>query len=105
MKKLSPTIGNWYKDLQTNQLFEVIDWDPSTRLIELQYLDGELTEYDLDGWEELRLLEVEAPEDWRTPYELDADDRLDPDLPAHPEDWNNPLSAIEPDTILGIEDN
>ncbi len=104
MKMLSPVIGGWYKDLQSNALFEVIDWDPTTLTIETQYLDGEVSEYDLDAWREMRLQHAEAPEDWRAAFELDDEDLLDPDLPMHPEDWNSPLNSIEPDTMYGVED-
>ena len=61
MKMLSPVVGGWYKDLQTNALFEVIDWDPTTLTIETQYLDGEVSEYDLDAWREMLLQRAEAP--------------------------------------------
>lgn len=104
MKMLSPEIGNWYKDMQTHALFEVVDWDPSSLTIELQYLDGEVAEFDLDAWREMTLTEVAPPEDWRTPFELDDDDMLDPDMPLHPEDWGNPVNAIEPDAMYGVED-
>ena len=104
MKMLTPLIGEWYKDTESEALFEVIDWDPSTLTIELQYLDGEVAEYDLDGWRELHLQKVAAPEDWRNPFELDDEDMLDPDLPYHPEEWNSPLNFMEPDTMYGVED-
>ncbi len=104
MKMLSPEIGGWYKDLQTNALFEVVNWDPSTLTIETQYLDGEVSEYDLDAWRELRLNNAAAPEDWRTPFELDHEDALDPDAPIHPEQWENPVSIMEPEYMRGVED-
>ena len=104
MKMLSPVVGGWFKDLQSHAIFEVVDWDPATLTIELQYLDGEVSEYDLDAWREMLLQHVEAPEDWRAAFELDGDDKLDPDLPMHPEDWGNPLNSIEPDTMYGVED-
>ncbi len=104
MKMLSPVVGGWYKDLQSNAMFEVVAWDPAAHLIETQYLDGEVAEYDLDAWRELTLQRAEAPEDWRTPFELDDDDGVDPDLPFHPEDWNSPLNYIEPDIMYGVED-
>ena len=104
MKMLSPVVGGWYKDLQSNMLFEVVAWDPEDHTIEAQYLDGEVTEYDLDAWRQLLLQRVEAPEDWRTAFELDDEENIDPDLPFHPEDWNSPLNSIEPDTMYGVED-
>ncbi|MEZ5502603.1 MAG: DUF6763 family protein [Halioglobus sp.] len=104
MKMLSPVVGAWYRDIQTRELFEVIDWDPTTFNIETQYLDGEVSEYDLDAWREMLLEEAEAPEDWRAAFELDDDDALDPDLPMHPEDWASPVASIEPDVMYGVED-
>ena len=104
MKMLSPVVGGWYKDLQSDALFEVVDWDPANLTIETQYLDGEVAEYDLDAWREMRLERAEAPEDWRAAFELDDEDLLDPDQPFHPEDWNNPLNVIEPETMYGVED-
>ncbi len=104
MKMLSPTVGGWYKDLETHELFEVVAWDAATLTIEAQFLDGEITEYDLDAWRQLKLSEAEPPEDWRGPFELDDEDNLDPDDPFHPEDWNNPLSMIEPDAMYGVEE-
>jgi hypothetical protein len=104
MKMLSPVAGAWYRDIQTQAIFEVIDWDPSTLIIETQYLDGEISEYDLDAWREMSLETIEASEDWRSPFELDDEDMLDPDLPMQPQDWASPVNSIEPDTMYGVED-
>ncbi|MBA6412106.1 hypothetical protein H2508_03170 [Parahaliea sp. F7430] len=104
MKMLSPTVGGWYKDLETHELFEVVAWDSATLSIEAQFFDGEVTEYDLDTWRQLKLREIEPPEDWRSPFELDDEDRLDPDLPHQPLEWNSPVNTIEPDAMYGVED-
>ena len=104
MKMLSPVVGTWYRDIQTQAIFEVIDWDPATLIIETQYLDGEVSEHDLDAWREMLLESIEAQEDWRSPFELDDDDLLDPDSPMHPQDWASPVNSIEPDTMYGVED-
>jgi len=104
MKMLSPVVGAWYKDLQTHELFEVSDWDTTSLTIETQYLDGEVSEYDLDAWRQMPLEKIEPPEDWRAAFELDDDDLLDPDMPMHPEDWGSPVNSIEPDAMVGVED-
>ncbi|PLW82538.1 hypothetical protein CWI75_10525 [Kineobactrum sediminis] len=104
MHILDPIIGAWYKDRDTNTLFEVVAWDPSAETIEAQHLDGEITEYDLETWQQMALQKAEAPEDWRTSYELPREDALDPDTPLHPEQWNSPLTTIEPDSLYGAED-
>jgi hypothetical protein len=104
MKMQYPVVGKWYKDVQIDALFEVVDWDPDAQTIEIQYLDGEVAEFELDSWREMRPQRVEAPEDWRTAFELDDDDLVDPDMPLHPEDWNSPLNFIESETMYGVED-
>ena len=104
MKLLGPKVGEWYKDIQTGDEFEVVAWDPEKLLVEIQHIDGEVNEYDLDSWRELLLVAIEEPEDWRNPFELDDDDYLDPDLPFHPEDWSGPLAGIEPEFMSGVED-
>jgi len=104
MKQTGPRVGAWYQDLQTNAIFEVVASDPDQSTVECQYIDGEVTDYDMDSWRELLLVEVEEPEDWRNAYELDAEESSDPDLPFHPEDWSGPLSNIEPEFMNGVEE-
>ena len=72
MKMLSHVVGGWYKDVQSDALFEVVDWDPDDLTIETQYLDGEVAEYDLETWREMHLVRAEAPEDWRAAFETMA---------------------------------
>lgn len=104
MNQQRPTIGQWYQDVQNRALFEVVAVDDHAGTIEVQYLDGEIAEFDQEGWRELPLVPAEEPEDWRMPFELSAEDSADTDLPLHPIDWSSPLSRIEPDTALGVED-
>ena len=104
MKMQQPVVGRWYKDVQIDALFEVVEWDPQSLNIEIQYLDGEVAEFDLDAWREMLPQQAAAPEDWRSAFELDDEDMLDPDLPFHPEDWGSPLNSIEPDAMYGVED-
>mgnify|MGYP006423907729 CR=1 FL=1 len=100
-----PLIGRWYKELDTGALFEVVAWDHRAQAAEVQFLDGEIAEFDRDTWNALTLAYAAEPEDWRTPFELSGEDGIDPDLPLHPQDWNNPLNSIEPDTLWGLEDS
>jgi len=102
---LSPSIGAWYQDVETGALFEVVAWDHSARTIETQFFDGEVAQYDLEVWRTLPLQSAEAPEDWRAPFEMDGEEGQDPDQPYHPEAWGSPLSTIEPDAMLGVEDD
>ncbi len=103
MASLRPQVGNWYKDLEIGQLFEVVAVDDDT--IETQLLEGELCEYDMESWQQLQLESVEEPEDWREAFELSDDDyRVWDDSNAARDNWNNPLSEIETDVVNGILD-
>ena len=98
-----PAIGQWYKEADSGGLFEVVALDDSGGTIEVQYLDGEIAEFDLESWGELTLLPAVEPEDWRTAYELSDEDGIDPDQPQHP-DRGNPVHSIEPDALWERED-
>lgn len=104
MKSTSPQVGNWYKEIQQGLIFEVVAVDENTRTIETQLIDGAVTEYDLENWNEILLEEVEEPEDWRNAYELSSEDFLNPDDTIYPEDWNGPVSMIETDIVNGMLD-
>ena len=81
MKTPAPTIGDWYKDLQSGAVFEVVAWDAAGQTVEIQHIDGEVSEVELDTWRVMLTVGIEAPEDWRTAYELDDELSGDPDLP------------------------
>lgn len=78
-----PVIGRWYKDVENNLTFSVVAIDEDGDLIEVQYVNGDIGEYDNDSWYNSTFDYVEAPEDWSAPYdELEADDLgySDPDV-------------------------
>ncbi|HAS87419.1 MAG TPA: hypothetical protein DCS31_11625 [Candidatus Competibacteraceae bacterium] len=75
MSDVDPIIGNWYRNEETGDDFEVVAIDEDAQTIEIQYFEGELEELDLDAWYELPIEAIEAPEDWSGPYdEMEADD-------------------------------
>ena len=75
MSDVDPIIGNWYRNQETGNDFEVVALDEDAQTIEIQYFDGELEELDLDAWYELAIESIEAPEDWSGPFdELESDD-------------------------------
>lgn len=105
MNTLTPQVGCWYKELQQGAMFEVVAVDEIEQTVETQMIDGAVTEYDFDSWDQLVLEEIEEPEDWRDAYELSSEDYMDPDATIYPEDWNSPLATIESDTIYGVLDD
>jgi|GEM_PF-1593188 len=54
-----PEIGSWYRDIQ-NRLFEVIALEDEDT-IEVQYYDGDITEYDRESWDLLCVNIVSEP--------------------------------------------
>ncbi|MDG4550314.1 MAG: hypothetical protein P9F19_13095 [Candidatus Contendobacter sp.] len=75
MSDVDPIIGNWYRNQETGNDFEVVALDEDAQTIEIQYFDGELEELELDTWYELPIDAIEAPEDWSGPFDdMDVDD-------------------------------
>jgi hypothetical protein len=82
----------------------VVAFDDEEGTVEIQHLDGEIEEYDLDSWRDMRLGDIAPPEDWRSGFQLSQEDAPDPDQAMHPDDWSGALNQIEPDQI-GLEDD
>ena len=100
-----PVIGAWYQDATEDQIFEVVAIDEQAALVEIQYLDGEVSELDFETWQQMLLLSAKPPEDWRASYELSNEDSSMMDDIFIPENWNDPLSDLDSDTIYGLDDN
>ncbi|HAS52600.1 MAG TPA: hypothetical protein DCS21_13010 [Gammaproteobacteria bacterium] len=77
MSDVDPIIGNWYRNQETGNDFEVVALDEDAQTIEIQYFDGEVEELDLDAWYELPMDAIEAPEEWSGPFDSAGGD--DPD--------------------------
>ena len=83
-----PVIDRWYKDVENNLTFTVVAIEEDNELIEVQYLNGDIGEYDKDTWYNSTFDYIETPEDWSAPYdELETDDLgyTDPDLHNGPD--------------------
>ena len=55
----NPEVGLWYRDID-NRLFEVVALE-SEDAIEVQYYDGDVTEYDRESWDLLCVNVVSEP--------------------------------------------
>ncbi len=90
-----PRIGSWYEDVQ-NRRFEVVAFDEDTDLLEVQYFDGAVTEFELSDWPDAVLAEIAPPEDFGGAFDdLVADDLGDTERPRRPEDWDGPWNEID----------
>jgi hypothetical protein len=83
-RDFDPTPGQWYEDLDQDEVFKVVSVDPDEFQVRIQWLDGEYEDLDLDSWNELDLELAEEPEGWvDDAAELDDEDEDDLD----DEDW------------------
>ena len=83
-----PVIGRWYKDVENNLTFTVVAIEEDNDFIEVQYINGDIGEYDNDTWYNSTFDYIEAPEDWSAPYDdLEPDDLCysDPDIHDGPD--------------------
>lgn len=87
-------IGDWFKTVDGDNL-EIVAYDPDEGVVEVQFYDGTVEEYDLEDWVELEVKQIAPPEDWAGSYDLTRDDYgVDLDRPAgetHP----NPLDHLD----------
>jgi predicted dehydrogenase len=90
-----PVQGQWYEDLEENEVFRVLSVDPDEEIIEIQYENGDIEEIDLDTWHELDLERAEEPEGWASDDEDDEDeeeedeDEDDWDEDEDDDDWDD----------------
>jgi hypothetical protein len=81
-REYEPTVGQWYEDLDNEETFQVLKVDEDREIVEIQHLDGDIEEFDVDGWAELDLELTEEPEGWSgSKAEKDEEEEDD-------EDWD-----------------
>ncbi len=79
-REYEPTVGQWYEDLENEEVFQVLKVDEDKETVEIQHLDGDVEELDVDGWAELDLEMTEEPEGWSgSKAEKDDDEEDDED--------------------------
>ena len=49
-REYEPTVGQWYEDLENEETFQVLKVDEDREIVEIQHLDGDIEEFDVDGW-------------------------------------------------------
>jgi len=75
-----PVPGQWYENLEEEESFRVLSVDEDSELVEIEYLDGDIEEFDLESWHEMDLERIQEPEGWS---ESDDEDETEEDE----EDW------------------
>lgn len=101
---VDPIVGNWYRNLERDDRFEVVAMDEDEGVIEIQYFEGDVEEMDVDTWYEMDLEVIEAPEDWTGP--MDAISRDDPGYAGaeDPEPGSRPRRIPKEEWGNGVEE-
>jgi hypothetical protein len=90
-----PVQGQWFEDLEENEVFRVLSVDPDEEIIEVQYENGDIEEMDLDTWHELDLERAQEPEGWasddddKAEKEEEEEDEDDWDEDEDDDDWDD----------------
>lgn len=104
MAKLIAVTGQWYRETLNGILFHVVALDDINRTIEVQLIDGEISEYDFESWDEMSLIEIAAPEDWRSPFEISNDNWQEESEVFYPDRYASPLHTLEASNPIDFDD-
>lgn len=74
-----PIVGNWYRRIDNADEFEVVAIDEDSGSVEVQFFDGDVSEFGPDEWKAFDLEIIAAPEDWSGALEpVDESEELEP---------------------------
>ena len=82
-----PVQGQWYEDLEENEIFQVLSVDPDEEIVEIIYENGDTEEIDLDTWHELDLEHAQQPEGWADDKDDDEDEEEE-EVEDEDDDWD-----------------
>ena len=75
MSSADPILENWYQDAESGRSIRIVAIDSDSDSIEVQYLNGDLGEYDSAIWDDSAFFPIEPPEDWSAPFDdVEVDD-------------------------------
>jgi hypothetical protein len=86
-REYDPVAGQWYRDLEADETFQVLSVDEDEELIEIQHLDGDVEEIDLDAWTEMDVELTEEPEGWSGSGDDEDEEEFDEE-DDEDEDWD-----------------
>lgn len=95
-----PVQGQWYEDLEENEIFKVLSVNPDEEIVQIQYENGDLEEIDLDTWNELDLEHAQEPEGWAS----DADDDDEEEDDEDDDDWDEDDDDLDDDDDDDLDD-
>lgn len=104
MASYFPNIGSWYKDNETGQRFEIVAIDEKQKTIEIQYYDGDISEFDIESWGSLKITETETPEESYAGFDGFAAYGNETNTENSFINSSNPLDSFEPESFHGFDD-
>jgi len=90
-----PEVGQWYRQADKDELFQVVGVDEDAGTIETQTFDGDLDEIEVESWDLLPLARAEPPEDWTGPMDdIERDDLGNADVEPVEANWTQPPEPL-----------
>jgi hypothetical protein len=84
-----PVQGQWYEDLEENEIFQVLSVDPDEEIVEIIYENGDTEEIDLDTWHELDLEKATEPEGWANDKAAEGEEKdKEEEVEEDDDDWD-----------------
>jgi hypothetical protein len=97
---VDPVLGNWYRHLDKGYEFQVVAYDETDGVVEIQHFDGDVEALELDEWKEMTLEHIEPPEGWAGPVDdFEGDDTGYSETGMSDEDWSEGLSEWHEDRL------
>lgn len=69
-----PVLGAWYRNLGDDEVFQVVVFDETDGVVELQFESGDVQALELDDWYALELESVPEPEEWSAAADAEDED-------------------------------
>ena len=86
---IDPVLGNWYKHLDKGDEFQVVAYDATDAVVEIQHYDGDVEALELDDWYQMELEHIEQPEDWAASIDdFESDDTGNSKSDMLEDDWD-----------------
>lgn len=90
---VDPVLGNWYKHLDKGYEFQVVAYDETDGVVEIQHYDGDVEALELDEWNKMALEHSEPPEEWAGAIDdFESDDIGYSETGMFDEDWGERLN-------------
>ena len=88
----APVLGNWYKHLDKDYEFQVVAYDETDGVVEIQHYNGNVEALEVDDWYEMELEQIEPPDEWAaTADDFESDDADYSETDMSDDDWNDGL--------------